>query len=215
MFKHVACAALIGIVLCFLILPVTSCCTGGSGVPTPLYSSTSCRYCPNGWFDKRRDTDNVPNYHNVRLYICPIAYAGFQLYSPGRSSCDSGWYPTCYQCPSGWIARPGQRAFDCISCASGVVAADGVTCVSCAIGQYVSSGCVDCQPGQYQDTMTGQTSCKPCVAGTYCAGTKNTANNNPCSAGSYGSGTLQTSPTCNGACPLGQYCTAGVTGGTK
>ena len=75
----------------------TSCCLGGLGVPTPLYSSASCRNCPNGWFDKRRDTDNVPNYHNVRLYICPMAYAGFQLYSPGRSSCNSGWYPTCYQ----------------------------------------------------------------------------------------------------------------------
>ena len=76
-----------------------ACCLGGLGVPTPLYSSSSCRACPNGWFDKRRDTDNVPNYHNVRLYICPMAYANFQLYSPGRGSCNSGWYPSKFlQC---------------------------------------------------------------------------------------------------------------------
>ena len=193
---------------------VQSCCLGGYGVPTPLYSGgTSCNACPNGWFDKRRDTDNVPNYHNVRLYICPMAYANFQLYSPGRSSCNSGWYPTCYQCPAGWVARAGTKAFDCVNCPSGVVDGAGA-CVTCSIGQYISNGCQDCSAGQFQNTA-GLTSCKPCVAGKYCAGTKNTANNNDCSAGSYGSQASRTSNTCNGDCPLGQYCTSGVTAGTK
>ena len=192
---------------------VHACCLGGTGVPTPLYSSTSCRACPNGWFDKRRDFDNVPNYHNVRLYICPMAYAGFQLYSPGRSSCNSGWYPTCYQCPSGYIARAGTSAFDCINCPSGI--ASNGQCVTCTAGQYSSSGCQDCPAGQYNGAFTGQTSCTTCVAGKYCSGTGETANNNDCSAGTYGSSGGQTSSSCSGSCPLGQYCPAGSTGGTN
>jgi len=142
-----------------------------------------------------------------------MAYADFQLYSPGRASCNSGWYPTCYQCPSGYIARAGTKAFDCLECASGVVS-NGL-CVDCESGQYVNSGCQDCPAGQYNGAFTGQTSCKTCVAGKYCSGVKNTANNILCSAGSYGSGTGQTAATCSGACPIGQYCVAGSTSGTN
>jgi hypothetical protein len=212
MLKHLTCAT-VSVTLLLIISPASSCCLGG-------YGTSSCKECPNGWFDKRRDNAGVPTTNGARISSCRQATAGYQLwYGSSRCTIDpgystSGWKPTqCYQCPAGWIARPGTRHFDCINCPSGVVS--NGQCVECTAGQYVNNGCRDCPAGQYSGTFTGQTSCTPCAAGKYCAGTGETSNNNLCSAGSYGSSTGQTSSTCSGLCPLGQYCVAGSTGGTN
>ena len=158
------------IVLWFIIIsPAASCCLGGDGTN---FGSGGCRQCPNGWFDKRRDNAGVPVTTGHAISSCREATAGYSLwYGSSRCTLDSGystsgWNPTqCYQCPSGWIPRPGTRAFDCLSCPSGVVS--NGACVTCTAGQYLNNGCTDCQAGQYSGAFTGQTSCTTCAAGKY------------------------------------------------
>ena len=203
------------VLIVFVLLPlvVNSCCLAGQG----LWGGQGCRACESGRFDKRKYTDNIPsNGPTVNPYDgtvgCPMASADVGIYAKAAPCAGSGWQTACYSCPGGWLPRSGTHAFDCLNCPTGIVSNN--VCLYCTSGQYVSGGCTNCPAGQYTGSFYGQTSCSACVSGKYCAGVQNTANNNNCDAGYYGSSAYQTSSTCNGACPLGQYCTAGSTSGT-
>jgi hypothetical protein len=157
--------------------------------------STTCFQCAGGY----NDTDANP--------ATPCNHSGNSC-AAGTAVMGTG---ACMPCRTGMHDHDADPSTACLACVAGSYAPAGASsCITCAVGQHVSStGCVNCAPGFADMDASPATPCVSCSAGQFSAIA--TSSCRACAAGTYdhdaGSGT--SSSTLCVDCPTGSYAPPG------
>ena len=169
------------------------------GTPSNVVTG-DCRegyFCPGGGYSPTHSICSIGKICIADSFQEQGCLAGTYVSSQGESACDT--------CPAGFYCAGGNNT---------------AVFTPCPTGHYCSPGLgapLPCPEGTYMPIERSQlvSECLPCPTGQYCQGTGNPAPTNPCDPGYFCLESAKVPvPPQNlpyyGICPIGHYCTVGV-----